>query len=50
MEYSGKQKYSIIVKIEKNGEVFFDRPKPTAGCRTNGRRRIWNIVANRNTA
>jgi hypothetical protein len=25
--------------IGKNGEVFFDRPKPTAGCSDNGRRR-----------
>jgi hypothetical protein len=25
--------------IEKNGEVLFDRPKPTAGCSANGRRR-----------
>ena len=23
--------------IEKNGEVLFDRPKPTAGCSANGR-------------
>ena len=23
----------------KNGEVLFDRPKPTAGCSANGRRR-----------
>jgi hypothetical protein len=25
--------------IEENGEVFFDRPKPTAGCGANGGRR-----------
>jgi hypothetical protein len=25
--------------IGKNGEVLFDRPKPTAGCSANGRRR-----------
>jgi len=23
----------------ENGEVFFERPKPTAGCSANGRRR-----------
>ena len=25
--------------IETNGEVLFDRPKPTEGCSANGRRR-----------
>jgi hypothetical protein len=25
-------------KIGKNGEVLFDRPKPTASCSANGRR------------
>jgi plasmid rolling circle replication initiator protein Rep len=29
----------IELVIGKNGEVFFDRPKPTAGCSANGRRR-----------
>jgi hypothetical protein len=24
---------------EKNGRILFDRPKPTAGCSVNGRRR-----------
>jgi hypothetical protein len=24
--------------IRKNGEVLFDRPKPTAGCSASGRR------------
>jgi hypothetical protein len=24
----------------KNGRILFDRPKPTAGCSDNGRRRI----------
>jgi len=28
--------------IGKNGEVLFDRPKPTAGCSVNGRRRRRN--------
>jgi hypothetical protein len=26
-------------KIGTNGEVLFDRPRPTAGCSANGRRR-----------
>ena len=26
-------------QIGKNGRTFFDRPKPTAGCSANGRRR-----------
>jgi len=25
----------------KNGGALFDRPKPTAGCSANGRRRRW---------
>jgi hypothetical protein len=29
----------------ENGEVLFDRPKPTAGCSANGRRRfLYNPV------
>jgi hypothetical protein len=27
-------------QIGKNDRIFFDRPKPTGGCSTNGRRRI----------
>jgi hypothetical protein len=30
--------------IGKNGVAFFDRPKPTAGCSTNGRRRRRRII------
>jgi len=30
--------------IGKNGEVLFDRPKPTAGCSANGRRRILSAA------
>jgi hypothetical protein len=26
-------------RIGKNGRIFFDRPKPTAGCSASGRRR-----------
>jgi hypothetical protein len=25
---------------EKNGRIFFDRPKPTVGCSASGRRRL----------
>jgi hypothetical protein len=28
---------------EKNGRIFFDRPKPTAGCSASGRRRRIHI-------
>jgi hypothetical protein len=28
------------LQIGKNGRILFDRPKPTAGCSANGRRRI----------
>jgi hypothetical protein len=30
----------LVIDREKNGEVLFDRPKPTAGCSANGRRRM----------
>ena len=35
---AGSEKWREVV-IGKNGEVLFDRPKPTAGCSANGRRR-----------
>jgi len=52
MERSGKRSSSVgSEKMEragdrlvKNGEVLFDRPKPTAGCSSNGRRRRLRIV------
>jgi hypothetical protein len=34
---SGHKKMELAIDRE-NGEVFFDRPKPTAGCSANGRR------------
>jgi hypothetical protein len=29
----------LVTDREKNGRIFFDRPKPTTGCSANGRRR-----------
>jgi hypothetical protein len=34
------RRWKELVKDKKNGEVLFDRPKPTASCSANGRRRI----------
>jgi hypothetical protein len=34
------------VTDRKNGRSLFDRPKPTMGCRANGRRRILNVKSN----
>jgi len=31
----------LVINRGKNGEVLFDRPKPTAGCSANGRRRSF---------
>jgi hypothetical protein len=31
-------------KLGKNREVLFDRPKPTAGCNANGRRRRMSFL------
>jgi hypothetical protein len=33
--------------IGKNGEVFFYRPKPTAGCSANGRKKKDPIIKER---
>jgi hypothetical protein len=49
---AGSEKMEIVGdRQEKNGEVLFDRPKPTAGCSANGRRRrmdyfscMWVII------
>jgi hypothetical protein len=35
----GMRRWRELV-IGTNGEVLFNRPKPTAGCSANGRRRI----------
>jgi hypothetical protein len=31
-------------EMERVGGIFFDRPKPTAGCSANGRRRRRRII------
>jgi hypothetical protein len=33
----------LVIDREKNGRIFFDRPKPTVGCCANGRRRRRSI-------
>jgi hypothetical protein len=44
---AGSEKKEIISdRKEKNGEVIFDRPKPTAGCSANGRRRRCTNFSN----
>jgi hypothetical protein len=41
---SGKRSSGVgcekMERVGKNGDVFFDMPKPTAGCSANGRRII----------
>jgi hypothetical protein len=32
-------KKPIVMKVEQNGRVLFDRPKPTVGCSASGRRK-----------
>jgi hypothetical protein len=34
----GVRRWRELVIDRENGEVFFDRPKPTAGCNANGKR------------
>jgi hypothetical protein len=43
LQVLGMRRWRELV-IGKNGEVLFDRPKPTAGCSANGRRRITLFV------
>jgi hypothetical protein len=38
LQVLGVRRWRDLV-TEQNGEVLFDRPKPTAGCSANGRRR-----------
>jgi hypothetical protein len=43
------RRWRELVIGRENGEVLFDRPKPTAGCSANGRRRRFtnlNFSAN----
>jgi hypothetical protein len=39
LQVRGVRRWTELVIERENGEVLFDRPKPTAGCRANGRRR-----------
>jgi hypothetical protein len=39
LQVLGVRRWRDLVIDRENGEVFFDRPKPTAGCSANGRRR-----------
>jgi len=40
LQMLGVRRWRELVIDRKNGEVLFDRPKPTAGCSASGRRRI----------
>jgi hypothetical protein len=40
LQVLGVRRWRELV-IGKNGEVLFDRPKPTAGCSANERRRVY---------
>ena len=39
LQVLGMRRWRELVIDTKNGEVLFDRPKPTAGCSANGSRR-----------
>jgi hypothetical protein len=39
LQVLGVRRWRDLVIDRENGEVLFDRPKPTAGCSANGRRR-----------
>jgi len=39
LQVPGMRRWWRELLIGKNGEVLFDRPKPTAGCSANGRRK-----------
>jgi hypothetical protein len=41
----GVRRWRELVIDRENGEVLFDRPKPTAGCSANGRRKIWVMLS-----
>jgi hypothetical protein len=36
----GVRRWRELATDRKNGGIFFDRPKPTAGCSANGRRSV----------
>jgi hypothetical protein len=39
LQVMGVRRWRELVIVGKNGEVLFDRPKHTAGCNANGRRK-----------
>jgi hypothetical protein len=39
LQVLGVRRWRKLTIDRENGEVLFDRPKPTAGCSANGRRR-----------
>jgi len=39
LQVLGLRRWGGLVIDRENGEVFFDRPKPTAGCSANGRKK-----------
>ena len=43
LQVLGVRRWRELV-IGTNGEVLFDRPKPTAGCSANGRRRRYILM------
>jgi hypothetical protein len=51
LQVFGVRRWRELVIDGENGEVLFYRPKPTAGCRANGRRSflhprgtyVWNV-------
>ena len=45
LQVLGVRRWKELVIDRKNGTILFDRPKPTAGCSSNGRRRrIYKVV------
>jgi len=45
LQVLGVRRWTELVADRKNGTTFFDRPKPTAGCSANGRRRSSSVLA-----
>jgi hypothetical protein len=48
-EVLGVRRWRELATDRKNGGIFFDRPKPTAGCSANGRRRRRRRRGRRNS-
>ena len=43
LQVLGVRRWRKLVTDRKNGRILFDRPKPTADCSANGRRRSSNL-------